>query len=313
MSSNAFSDTTANVAAGCASADSASASNALFDLLENSIENENNSIGSLFLQDFKPSTDASAKPRKILGESVFNHFVKTEEPLDQDFAAGLNKFEVDDELSTSLRTITPMALHSTSIESIFSPDILENSPLFDDPESDSLSWKPLFSLNEMEVPELSSTSTSTSTPTSIKVEPFSIQDEFAIADQLQLPPTPISSPNFTTLSATKPSKRTSSEASFEDLVGTKRHDVVVSNAPKDADGIIAYNRKHRAQPLSPIVVESDDPIVQKRARNTEAARRSRARKMERMNQLEDKVDALKQENFQLQEEVQRLKALLATR
>ncbi|ODV75014.1 amino acid starvation-responsive transcription factor GCN4 CYBJADRAFT_114644, partial [Cyberlindnera jadinii NRRL Y-1542] len=62
-----------------------------------------------------------------------------------------------------------------------------------------------------------------------------------------------------------------------------------------------------------IVVDSSDPIAAKRARNTEAARRSRARKMERMSQLEDKVEELQEKNEALEQEVERLRALLAQR
>ncbi|OBA28350.1 Gcn4 basic Domain, leucine zipper complexed with AtfCREB site Dna, partial [Hanseniaspora valbyensis NRRL Y-1626] len=42
--------------------------------------------------------------------------------------------------------------------------------------------------------------------------------------------------------------------------------------------------------------EISDPVEAKRAKNTEAARRSRARKMQRMNELEDRVSQLLKEN-----------------
>ncbi|ODQ67538.1 hypothetical protein NADFUDRAFT_81990 [Nadsonia fulvescens var. elongata DSM 6958] len=79
---------------------------------------------------------------------------------------------------------------------------------------------------------------------------------------------------------------------------------------KDVNGFTPYNRKPRSIPLSPIVVtDVSDVVAVKRARNTEAARRSRARKMERMNQLEDKVDELIKKNKELTEEVERLRSL----
>lgn len=53
-----------------------------------------------------------------------------------------------------------------------------------------------------------------------------------------------------------------------------------------------------------------DSAALKRAKNTEAARRSRARKMERMAQLEEKVEDLMNENSKMCDEVERLKALL---
>lgn len=75
-------------------------------------------------------------------------------------------------------------------------------------------------------------------------------------------------------------------------------------------GCVTYSKKQRSQPLKPIAVESDDPILLKRAKNTEAARRSRARKMERMSQLETKVEELLSDKKNLEDEVTRLKELL---
>ncbi|KAL6449921.1 LOW QUALITY PROTEIN: GCN4 General control transcription factor GCN4 [Candida maltosa Xu316] len=78
-------------------------------------------------------------------------------------------------------------------------------------------------------------------------------------------------------------------------------------------GCVTYSKKQRSQPLQPIVVSGiEDPVALKRAKNTEAARRSRARKMERMNQLEDKVEDLVGEKQALQDEVDRLKSLLTS-
>lgn len=77
-------------------------------------------------------------------------------------------------------------------------------------------------------------------------------------------------------------------------------------------GVVAYSKKLRSQPLKPIAVANDDPAAMKRARNTEAARRSRARKMERMSQLEERVEQLMDVNKSLETEVERLKGLLAS-
>ncbi|KAK5781779.1 amino acid starvation-responsive transcription factor GCN4 PWA37_004687 [Arxiozyma heterogenica] len=76
-------------------------------------------------------------------------------------------------------------------------------------------------------------------------------------------------------------------------------------------GVVVYNRKVRSTPLTPVIPTSDDPVALKRARNTEAARRSRARKLQRMNQLEAKVEELLAKNASLEMEVERLKKLLA--
>lgn len=68
----------------------------------------------------------------------------------------------------------------------------------------------------------------------------------------------------------------------------------------DKLGVVSYNRKNRNTPLTPVVCESDDPTALKRARNTEAARRSRARKLERMTQLEQRVEELLAKNEELE-------------
>ncbi|KAK6205148.1 C-Gcn4p [Scheffersomyces amazonensis] len=76
-------------------------------------------------------------------------------------------------------------------------------------------------------------------------------------------------------------------------------------------GCVTYSKKQRSQPLQPIELPtSDDPIALKRAKNTEAARRSRARKMERMTQLEIKVEGLIDDRTRLEQEVLRLREML---
>ncbi|KAL7663807.1 BZIP domain-containing protein [[Candida] zeylanoides] len=75
-------------------------------------------------------------------------------------------------------------------------------------------------------------------------------------------------------------------------------------------GCVTYAKKSRSSPLTPVITESGDPVSLKRARNTEAARRSRARKMERMSQLEDRVESLLTDKSLLESEVTRLKELL---
>lgn len=79
---------------------------------------------------------------------------------------------------------------------------------------------------------------------------------------------------------------------------------------KDSLGCTPYTRKQRNNPLPPVVPKGGDVASMKRARNTEAARRSRARKMERMSQLEDKCNDLLKENNDLKAQVQALKQLL---
>ncbi|GMM29602.1 amino acid starvation-responsive transcription factor [Martiniozyma asiatica (nom. inval.)] len=79
---------------------------------------------------------------------------------------------------------------------------------------------------------------------------------------------------------------------------------------KDNLGCTPYTRKQRSAPLPPVVAKSGDVASIKRARNTEAARRSRARKMERMTQLETKCEDLIKENEELKMELKALKSLL---
>lgn len=84
----------------------------------------------------------------------------------------------------------------------------------------------------------------------------------------------------------------------------------VKKVKKDKLGCTPYTRKQRSQPLEPIVPKSSDVASVKRARNTEAARRSRARKMERMSQLETKCEDLIRENEALKAELEALKSLM---
>jgi general control protein GCN4 len=68
--------------------------------------------------------------------------------------------------------------------------------------------------------------------------------------------------------------------------------------------IAGVSARRRDKPLPPIKVANPDDVVEvKRARNTEAARKSREKKMLRM-------EALESENAELKSEVQRLKSML---
>ncbi|ODV66447.1 hypothetical protein HYPBUDRAFT_153288 [Hyphopichia burtonii NRRL Y-1933] len=87
----------------------------------------------------------------------------------------------------------------------------------------------------------------------------------------------------------------------------------ISKPKKKVDhlGVTAFAKKQKAQDLDPIAIDSSDPAALKRAKNTEAARRSRARKMERMSQLEKKVEDLLNDKTSLENEVIRLRELLS--
>jgi hypothetical protein len=66
--------------------------------------------------------------------------------------------------------------------------------------------------------------------------------------------------------------------------------------------ISGVKSKNREKPLPPIRYDSNDPVAIKRARNTEAARKSRARKVELQDQMERRIADLEKS---LQESQQR--------
>ncbi|GMM48345.1 amino acid starvation-responsive transcription factor [Pichia kluyveri] len=100
--------------------------------------------------------------------------------------------------------------------------------------------------------------------------------------------------------------------STTDLSSNSKKKATTSKKQKtDELGCTPYTRKQRFNPLPPIIIKNDgDAASIKRARNTEAARRSRARKMERMSQLENKCEDLINENNLLKLEIENLKNLL---
>jgi len=181
----------------------------------------------------------------------------------------------------STATISPKELMSTQTVSsgVFSD--IERSPLFDDVDlGDINKWPSLF----QDGPEPSMVNESKESVPEVK-------EEFEEAEQVYSP-----SSNVEGFAPPK-GKR-------------KRSESPTHNEKKDALGFTVYSRKPRSMPLTPVVVEDgDDCVAVKRARNTEAARRSRARKMERMGQLEEKVHELISKNCELDKEVRRLKDL----
>ncbi|KAL4896710.1 hypothetical protein BDV59DRAFT_191204 [Aspergillus ambiguus] len=74
-------------------------------------------------------------------------------------------------------------------------------------------------------------------------------------------------------------------------------------------GVNARQRK----PLPPIKYNSDDPVALKRARNTEAARKSRARKLERQEEMERRIAELEKSLEEAQQREQYWKALAENR
>ncbi|KAE8354086.1 hypothetical protein BDV28DRAFT_147481 [Aspergillus coremiiformis] len=75
--------------------------------------------------------------------------------------------------------------------------------------------------------------------------------------------------------------------------------------PSTVAGVNARQRK----PLPPIKFDSADPVASKRARNTEAARKSRARKLERQEEMQRRIDELEKSLEEAQRREQYWKAL----
>lgn len=230
---------------------------------------------SLFDEEFAHGS----RPSIVLGESVFGKFIPTEPSLESVVAA--NSSELFDSTSPNMGTVSPLEIHSSLIESVFDTPELDNSPMFEeevDLDKESKSWSSLFSEADLDFSaELSLTSD--------RKRSFAQVEESKETQQVV---TPLATP----ILDLKPLAKLRKTSSTDHL------------------GVVAYNRKQRSAPLSPIVNDESDPIASKRARNTEAARRSRARKMERMSQLESKVEDLLQKNTDLQLEVERLRGLL---
>jgi general control protein GCN4 len=195
--------------------------------------------------------------------------------------------------SPSSATVSPADLLSTvgtTSVGLFSP--LDQSPLFDDVElGDTSNWESLFEGSHQHTTTTSEMQPAP--PKSAPVEDFASASPDLCASVKAEPTEPILlSPRM------ELKRKRSSTPSY------------TTDSKKDAHGITVYNRKPRSAPLQPIVVEDHaDAVTVKRARNTEAARRSRARKMERMVQLEDRVEELLEKNSQLEKEIARLKAL----
>lgn len=229
------------------------------------------------------------------------------------------------ELSSALpedEPSAPFSIHSSVMDSVFSSvldehnDIQDHTPMFDELDlimdgskvnlrEDWVSLfgksEPLLTLGE-EAEELDSLLEETVAPAAVEPHlesapqspvrsfkrPYSeVEESFEFA------------PKQTQLFTPNPSLTLSTP--MLDAATTKKVDHL---------GCVTYSKKQRTQPLQPIKVDACDPVLMKRAKNTEAARRSRARKMERMSQLEDKVEGLIHDKEELALEVTRLRKLL---
>ncbi|PHH60364.1 hypothetical protein CDD81_1802 [Ophiocordyceps australis] len=102
--------------------------------------------------------------------------------------------------------------------------------------------------------------------------------------------------------AQPPAPRSTSESSSPQQLndsGSRSRGKSDSRSPKiasarqsDNSGVGARKR-NRVQ--APIIVDENDPVAMKRARNTLAARKSRERKLEKLQELEDEISRIKKE------------------
>lgn len=123
-----------------------------------------------------------------------------------------------------------------------------------------------------------------------------------------------SSPSFTESTVTLSTNTSSFSTPVIDqkfLKSKAKPSKVTKKRSIDHLGVTSFNKKTKIQDLPPIKLDNADPVAMKRAKNTEAARRSRARKMERMSQLEFKVEELLEDKSKLENEVIRLRELLS--
>lgn len=164
---------------------------------------------------------------------------------------------------------------------------LDASPLFDsiDLTAESANWTSLFPDSETEKSSTADT------------QAISVKEEYSAE------PTPMHS-------ASASPDVESGDAAHAQGPSRKRQRRSTSSQKIDELGLTAYSRKPRLNPLKPVEVDGNDETAAKRAKNTEAARRSRARRVERMGQLEDRVGELMDINEKLEAEVARLKRLV---
>lgn len=216
-------------------------------------------------------------------------------------------------------TCSPILMHTDVMDSVFSTtldhndELVSNTPMFDDLDfvmdgskvNMKDDWVSLFKDESFQPDD------------AVAVKDEELADLFA--DEVDaLPPPPPSRPPTSGKQLETPltpllktPAMSTSELSLpvveKSNVSAKRSS---SFARVDGYGCVSYAKRQRVEPLKPVGADSDDPVAMKRARNTEAARRSRARKMERMTQLEDKVNQLIEEKDGLSLEVDRLKSIL---
>ncbi|CEP60398.1 amino acid starvation-responsive transcription factor GCN4 LALA0_S01e09846g [Lachancea lanzarotensis] len=242
--------------------------------------------------EMEPEVHQSHEP--VVGELIFDKFAQSR-PRPESFSeAGVS---VKTELETPLLGNIPLISNgledgADELDHFFASSA-DSTPLFglESVESDPQTWQSLFD-DDIAVSVADSGLNHISNTEEASVDTF--EETSTAIDQNSFLPTPVIE-----------------EAKIPG-VGKKSPSTGMVQKPSNLDklGFVPYTRKNRAAPLTPVIPNSDDPVTVKRARNTEAARRSRARKMQRMSQLEDKVEELLKKNSALEHEVASLRSLL---
>ncbi|QPG75118.1 hypothetical protein FOA43_002461 [Brettanomyces nanus] len=201
-------------------------------------------------------------------------------------------------------TLSPLEVHASVMDSIFDPStaLSSNSPMLE-LTSEMPTWEPLFQQSSDQNDQQIGADTDAEL-LALLGEPASVSTS---ASPASVKSEPVDYVGTETRSKSVPGKRSHSDPS----VSSPSHpDSSAKKTKLDKFGCVAYTRKQRNIPLSPVVPQGHDLTSLKRAKNTEAARRSRARKMKRMVQLEDKCENLVKENENLRAEVENLKQQL---
>jgi len=268
----------------------------------------------------------------LLGESIFSNISTATEPElapsagsgdFQDSLEGLyNAAFVDEQLVQESRansapagTISPLAIHESVLSSTFDASAAVNSEssMLED-ASDINNWQPLF--------ERESTQQQ---PNGVVSDPAMDSELLALlggmpgtkaqslsVEQRSKSTSGVSISKRASTKCAKVSKNFLSKKRAHSTSSMVKTTVLDGKKVKlDKFGCIAYTRKQRSAPLPPVVPQGSDTASLKRARNTEAARRSRARKMKRMAQLEDKCERLTAENERMKDEIESLKQRLS--
>lgn len=259
--------------------------------------------------EFMPNASTTAEQQEavnyrkpIMGELVFDKFIQKDtidEPLvKREESTPLLNFDLQLAADTAPSS---EQLNSAVVDTFFSSST-DSSPMFEfeNLESDPKSWGSLFD-NDI---------------------PVTVNDASLATSAIEVPTEDSTAPSPVIAASNVEKKSFLPTPVIEDaklpIVGkksfssNKKSGAVDKSEKYDHLGVISYNRKSRSNPLTPIIPKSDDPAAMKRARNTEAARRSRARKLQRMNQLELKVEELLKRNTELEDEVTRLRSLLGS-